>query len=871
MVKKFIVFLSIILTILFVGFVLAGFQKGNPVSSIDKIYGPSDNIRGWVNMSFSSEPSNSLFQNSGNNSIKLIDLLKKNNNYTYSCDPLDCSTDYSASNGAISKTFNLNAGTSTLHGLRFTGNLIAVNSVSFKLESDAPVSCLSQIKIDVLDDGTIEVANNKIASGAGCSNLKSYGCFDESLINDEFKISTSGVPYCQKIRLSESPGFSLGAWVRNISGSLNLRMDLYDNNGNNVGSCALPSNSSSTGQEVSCSINYSVTEPKDHYVCIYSTGGTGTYNIRGNENPSIGCGFFGIPLPSNTPAAYEIFAEGKKFDAVGTLNIPNSLPNTLGTLVHDYILERYGSFNCTGECVVPIRFISGINQQITLSNLAIDYEKDTGLVTENRFYDLTDIPAKVTSKFQRLYLDGAGFTVPDNLGTYEFSLKFKGNEIFSENVKVENVPRILFLIPVSTASAYPTEFKVIVNSSSSVNKYFWDFGDGKTEVTTTNSVKHIYSSIGKYQLIVSVTDSRNFTSSKTFEVNVSSPKDLINNTITKMKNDIGNLKVQVNDFDLFVQESLNSILNIDNVSAELNRLETSYNLATSESEYNQIITDLLKLRIPESVSESVSASVSFFPNKENIDIGIVQSIGGGIYEPGREGDYANAVILWNQENLDVKIDFNEFLGYYETSAEPIVKTFEISFNEKKDIGYGYFLILPKLENLKFGQGILVNEEGDYVYVDLTNVESVSFSTTGDFDFVSLPAFISPGISRLSIREEPLPEEEQKTSKWVVFSLILFFILVIGFVGYLILQEWYKRRYENYLFKNRNDLYNMINYVHNAKRKGLKNSEIEENLKKAGWSSERIKYVMRKYSGKRTGMLEISITKLAEKVGGKSKK
>ena len=63
---------------------------------------------------------------------------------------------------------------------------------------------------------------------------------------------------------------------------------------------------------------------------------------------------------------------------------------------------------------------------------------------------------------------------------------------------------------------------------------------------------------------------------------------------------------------------------------------------------------------------------------------------------------------------------------------------------------------------------------------------------------------------------------------------------------------------------------MINYVHNAQRKGLKHNEIEHNLKKAGWTAERIRYVMRKYSGKRTGMLEIPITKIVERAEEKTK-
>ena len=58
---------------------------------------------------------------------------------------------------------------------------------------------------------------------------------------------------------------------------------------------------------------------------------------------------------------------------------------------------------------------------------------------------------------------------------------------------------------------------------------------------------------------------------------------------------------------------------------------------------------------------------------------------------------------------------------------------------------------------------------------------------------------------------------------------------------------------------------MVNYVNHAKKKGLKKKDIEKNLKHAGWSSERVRYVMKKYAGKRTGMVEIPVDKIIKKI------
>ena len=87
-------------------------------------------------------------------------------------------------------------------------------------------------------------------------------------------------------------------------------------------------------------------------------------------------------------------------------------------------------------------------------------------------------------------------------------------------------------------------------------------------------------------------------------------------------------------------------------------------------------------------------------------------------------------------------------------------------------------------------------------------------------------------------------------------MIILFLVIVGVVTYIVLQQWYKKKYENYLFKNRTNLYNMVTYVNNAKKRGLKRGKIAANLKKAGWSAEKVRYVMKKYAGKRTGMIEI---------------
>ncbi|HEA46657.1 MAG TPA: PKD domain-containing protein [Candidatus Pacearchaeota archaeon] len=873
-VKYLITFFMFVLALaLFSGIYSASFVLGDANHSLREIYGPSENISGWVNISFTNENTNSILSDTLGNSIELFELINKsiNSGYSYSCNPLGCLTDYNAENGETTKTFTLNSGNSTLYGLKFTGNVITVNSVNFDLQSDAPVSCESQIKVDIFDDGEIDYTNENIFSGAGCSNLKSYGCFDAGASTEEPSINT--VPYCQKIELSESPGFEVGAWVQNVSGNLLLKMEVYDlESGVPLASCALP-DFSGTG-EISCTIDYPLKESEEHFVCISAIGGTGNYKIKMNSNPSPGCGFYGLPPQTNNPAAYGIFAEGKNFDAVGTLSVQNSLPsgNTMGGLVNQYILDNYGSFNCTSGCVVPIRFISGENQNLTISGLSANYEKTSGLLSENKFFDLTETPAKINSGFGKFFLNNGGFSVPSTKGNYTFNLELNSENVFSEKVSVADVPEIDSLTPISTASGFPTEFSVGITSSREVVNYFWDFGDGGIGTTTVNKVTHTYSSIGEYDLLVTAVDNGSFSSSRTFVINVSSPKNLINRTLKSTKENIDRIKTQILSFDLFTQQSIDSALGLDSAESEIERLEELFKNSTNETEYSSIVRDLIIINIPQSVleSESTSSPITFFPDRDDIELGILERITGETFNSSNENGYLNGVILWNQENIDSKIDFKEISGEFKTSVEPIVRIFEFEVDEKKDIGGSYFLIMPKLEGLMFGGGVSSNEEGGFVYVDLSGVRNgkVSFSTTEDVDFLNLPAFISPGFSRLSVLDI-LPPEDKEDSRLTIFILSIVLLVVIAGIVYVILRSWYKKKYEDYLFKNKNDLYNIVNYVHNAKKKGLGGKEIGDHLKKAKWSSEQIKYVMKRYVRKGTMMMDIPVSKAIGKLNKKN--
>ncbi|MEX0920912.1 MAG: PKD domain-containing protein [Candidatus Pacearchaeota archaeon] len=874
--KRSVMLVAIVLGLLLIPMTIAEFSVGELNSSLTKTYGPESQIKGWINISFNDETINSQISASFDDdlideTITLEDILSTNPNYDYSCDPLDCENRYESSNGEMTKIIGMDGigGEEKLVGFKLEGTILSVDSTEFEIESTAGPSCESQLFVDILNDKNVNILNDKVHPSDSCS-LKNYGCFDSSENKRNFNMESSGSIYCQRIELTQSPGFKLGAWIKHISGSSEIHMDLYDLNVNKKGSCSLGSVTSSSGQEYSCDIEYSVFEPEDHYVCIYrSSEGDGKYEIRADTQNS--CGFFGSPIKEET-TAYQIFAQGKQFDSFGTVfvsdQLPNEDPELLSDKIENYLKNRYGSQGnkivCPAEgCIVPMKLSSNMTQQIKLKNLNLDYTIEGGETKTNRFYDLSESPVLISSEFGRIFLDNSGIKTPSELGDYEFSLFLGGEEILSDTIEILDVPIFESLDPTSTAAGFPTIFKVKVNipENVSITNYNWNFGDNESEVTFNDEAIHLYSEIGNYTLEISVEDTRGFSSSSEFEIIVESPKNLINSTLIKMRKNLESVEKDIEEQSAFDKRSLEAVLNLDNQSSKISNLEQRFNSATNDSEYFPLVEEILELKIPENIFLTKTAdSFPFIFEEEFIEMGVVEAVGGGDYNSRRKSDYINAVISWNHENIDSTLDFREFSAEYEPGIEPLVNIFEFKITEKKDITYDYYLFVPKLEDITFEGN--VNEQGSYFYVNLKDNPSPKFYTTENVDFSSLDSFISPSINNLKVESSLLPSPEDN-SRTLIFGLSLVLLMILALVSYIILQQWYKKKYEKHLFPNRNDLYNMVNYVNISKKKGLENREIRKNLKKSDWNPEQINYVMKKYEGKRTGMVEFPLPKFVK--------
>src|SRR3989344_3347824 len=455
--KKFI-FLVLIAVLLTIGiFVSASYELKDKKYEIQGSYNKGENIKGWINISFSNESAVSVFSDGAGNLMSLIKLLKT----------------------------------------------------------------------DSFNDGTNDIGNTKTYNQTEeWSAPKDFACFDYTNPAIQEVLIKGGNSYCQRINLPEAPGYTLGAWLKKASSadSLTLKMNLYDPDLDDPLAASCDIGQAITTQEtpVYCDVKYLVTKQKDYYVCL-SAQGSGTYKMKAHTGQ---CGFFGTP-PQDEIGAYKIFSQPRYFDAIGTLEILDKLPTgeSSSYLSELYIEENYDNLSCAGrKCIVPIKLISNVAQNLTLSG-KIEY-KVPGFGTPEIYtlHDLSQSSAKITANAQKIYLDKGNFTTPNNFGKYLFNLSLGNSELFAKEVEVKKGVEIISINPEKTAAGIKTFFRVKFSAlaNTTVAEYKWDFySNGTTTITNTNQVYYTYGLIGNYPLMLTLKDSNGGVSSKIFKVNIS--------------------------------------------------------------------------------------------------------------------------------------------------------------------------------------------------------------------------------------------------------------------------------------------------------------------------------------------------------------
>ena len=866
---------GILVFVLFLLVIPILFAVQSNINDIKSEYYPEDALQGWVNISLSNELKTSelkaVFSDGLTQTASLISFIS-GQTINYSCTTKNCSDDYKTKDtGELSKTIDLvSSASSALLGIKINGENIDIKSFEFNFLSDAEFSCTNQLKIDITGDNSVDWVNKKITDETCGNQIKSL-CNTGSF---SVQGTITNVPYCEKIKLPLAPAFKIKAGIQKQGTSVFydglLIARIFDSSGSQVGDCNL-SNPISNSNYAQCDIDYSVKTSAEYYLCVsykenYVMPGesVSSYDYKLSASQSgTHCGFLGDPAVSpDLSATYDITAYAKKYSSIGSVKINDTSfaeQNSVFLInyLNDYLLQKYNK-DCSNDCIIPIEF-KGISQKLTINNLLIKYNSQ-GIadISESNLYGLERTPAKISFNYSRLDLGRANFKVPSQYGNYTLKLFLGATQIAEKNISVikKEISPIMQLYPRNIAVLNPTKFTVFLNPSFNLSDvtFKWDFGDGSPiDATGANNVKHTFDSIGNYTVKIALYKGSAKVSSKSFIVSAQSPINAINTTIIKYKKDILNFKSQFDSLSASYKEKINENLDIANMELQLTDLERAYKQAVSSGatdlEYVGIMGQLITLKVPTAIQPSEINDINLIDDLDIVDAETISELFG---DSGciNDEECNNAIVKWSMDEVDINVVNRILSVYYTDSIEDVMSEFEIKISPKELLSYkGYLIINENREDLIFDGNYDISENsGDITGItfDLSGENAINFALAEQTNIFSLPFYVSPELKELAISSPPGTTKPKSIWQFVLIFILLIFLAV---AAYIFLKKWYRKNYESSLFKNKNDLANLLLFMRNAKLRNIPESEIKTKLKKTGWKREQVNHAIKKFHGK----------------------
>jgi hypothetical protein len=888
----------LIIIILLLNFISASFSRGaNPYNLTILGYATSSPVLGWINISITNEPANSLLKGF-NTTINLKDFLD-NNSAIYTCSPVNCQTGYSSlGNPMTTKTVSLNYDKQYV-GIRLTGLISAINSLSFNVASNAQESCsITPLKMSLLDDETL-MYNGYGITNALCGASNNTGCFDPLGSMQTAPIANQS-SYCENINVFQGKGFRLGANI-NGSGTAKFQMTMTVD-GQDEKTCDI---TTSSGGEIGCNVilDNPLEDITPAVICLSPTDLSGSYyTIQYEDSANNTCGYVTDSNGGTYNHDFNLFVYPLKYSAVPSFIFNqdfvnnNNLSITLTDYISSYLADKYEN-NCTPDCIIPIG-LSGIQQDLTLSNLVLSYDSSGIQKTENSFVDIKNTSSLISADFQILDLSKANILVPSKIGIRKLILTLGGNEIFRTDIQIStlspeienNNSNIIDIIPHNPPALIQTSFAAFTDINLPNASYSWDFGDGSNTVTTkTNVVKHTYSN-GSYYMTLTILFA-GYTQSKTVQITTSSPKNYINQTIAQMRSDLNNLENDVTKQPDFIRNGIYKKIGsnyFSDTKSSIQKLEEDYKQAFSNSDDTksiEIMNNLIKLDIPYKTGFSQQVQpVEYVFSPTQIDIGVLDSLGAGKYG-GTNADYADKLNKWINDNLKITFESKTYtLSHRDLREETLFSYLKFTVEPKQqDLQEIYFIINGNPDNILINWADTKDVAGkakSIRFPSLSETKTIEVLYPDKIDFSNVPAYISPEVRKIGIAtavvgscnnnkvcESDLGENTKNCpndcTSWMPTIILLAILLFVALIIYLILQEWYKRHYEAHLFANKNQLFNLINFMNTSISQGMKKNDIYSKLKERGWNHEQLDYAWNKLHGKRTGMWEIPLFKWVE--------
>ena len=489
------------------------------------------------------------------------------------------------------------------------------------------------------------------------------------------------------------------------------------------------------------------------------------------------------------------------------------------------------------------------------------------------------------NKFVKIQLDSAEFKAPLLYGNYTLIILLGNNEIAVQNITVSKIPAIKSLSPTIVPAAVSVDF--IVNAYSPGNlsfaEYTWEFGDGSTIKTTTNKASHAYSDVKKYSLKITAKDSKGQTATKEFTIDAVSPAASANASINEKTGYVNNISGAIALYPEWQREFISGQLNITSIDSQLDTLRQDYNSAATTANYVDIAKSLALLKVPKKLSGIVASNIKFSVIPGSIEMEKLKSAGAGDYKANKSEEYRNAISAWFAEKIDAALSFEAISAELDNKEILDIATkIKLKIKPKQQLKDIYLVVEKSPANIKFKDAAGKDASGgvavSFSELSANSEKDIEFIVAGSATIEEIfeMVYLSPKLTELNLdlQVEPCNSnkacEKDKGETWKncrsdckpvgLTIFYIFLVLIAAFIAYIILQEWYKKYYESSLFKNKNDLYNLLAFIENAKKQGLQENDIVKKLKEAKWSGEQIAYALKKHKGQRAGMWEIPIFK-----------
>ncbi len=875
---KKIIFLVVLVSFTFFGLSFASVNLVN--ENLETNYSEGDIIKGKIFLTLDNQSTSSIVSSNFQGNKTLIQLIRAQSNLNvgmdYTCTTPDCGKKYTSQE--FTSGFTINSDNKKYAGFVITGQSVSVKHAQFSVQSNVAASCTpQQIKIDVLDD-EIEILANLNNNGQSCGQ-RYRGCYN---LNNTLKTNiTTGIEYCEKINLPASSGFIVGGEVKNGTSNANLTMKLYDiTDGGIVGTCQLPKNTQ-TIQELSCVIDYVAPVSRDYFVCIL-TSNTSGFQI-GWETLGENCGIAqGLEYIDGD---FDLFAETAMYSAspnfiVNDTNYNNQFGSSLASKIDEYVASRYNRECQNSSCIVPISF-SGANQFIQIYNISLEYNSSSVLSSLNVLHELNPISDFVSGNNLSIDISKANFTIPFDSNEDKLKIFIDENKIIEKDITIKD--GFMFdIFPKAMAFGQTIQFSIMANRT--INSSSWNFGDNTPiRIVNGGQAVHTYTSqnISIFQIRVTARDNFGLETTKSFNVFVGNPKEFANFTITDYKKRIENLTIQISSQPSWTVQALEKAVQLKELRSRLNASENKFKTAITTNDFENVMLGLIELRMPKALSVVLSLNnLPLVTSLGSVNPDYIERI--SKKDIADNSKLSKGIVSWMNDKFSAEINFKSFALIRDFEDNEIVASqFAIETKPIKKFEKTTYLI--------FGQdieksGVYKSEYPikslsglgiDYVPVSSSENEIYEFLINMNLPPENLGAYISPEVNYINIEVTPektcnldgfcsdnedadsCPEDCSKT--WITFSIISWIVLIIAFiVTYIILQEWYKQNYQKRLFPDENELYNLMNFIYNARRAKLSDEQIKVKLEAIGRNSEKIDFVFKKIEGKRIGMLEIPI-------------